>query len=108
MAIATRKITLDVPEDVWNKFVRSARREGIPTDRVLLGLIKSYTRVRREEPETFDVAEITRAYLSGRLERKGSINGIDIDAEEVEKAIVETFGISDPVELIEKLRSSRW
>jgi hypothetical protein len=106
MAVATRRITLDVPEEVWNDFVRSVRREATSTDEVLLSLISSYPKARREEP--FEIAEITRAYLSGRLERRGSINDIDIDAEEVEKAIIETFGISDPVELIEKLRSSRW
>jgi hypothetical protein len=106
MAVVTRRVTLDVPEEVWNDFVRSVRREATSTDEVLLSLIRSYPKARREEP--FEIAEITRAYLSGRLERRGSINDIDIDSEEVEKAIVETFGISDPVELIEKLRSSRW
>ncbi|MFQ6015098.1 MAG: hypothetical protein ACE5NP_06620 [Anaerolineae bacterium] len=108
MTTATKKITIDVPEDVWNEFVKSARGGRMSADAILLDLIKSYAEVQREEPEAFDVAEITRAYLSGRLERKGSINDIDINAEEVEKAIIKTFGISDPVELIEKLRSSRW
>ncbi len=106
MAVATRRITLDVPEEVWNDFARSIHGEATSTDEVLLSLIKSYPKTRQEDP--FEIAEITRAYISGRLERRGSINDIDIDAEEVEKAIVETFGISDPVELIEKLRSSRW
>ncbi len=106
MVVATRRITLDVPEEVWNDFVRSIHGEATSTDEVLLKLIRSYPKARREEP--FEIAEITRAYLSGQLERRGSINDIDIDAEEVEKAIVETFGISDPVELVERLRSSRW
>ena len=106
--MATKKITLDIPEDVWNDFVKSVHRERMPVDEVLLYLIRNYAKMRQEAPEAFDVAEITKAYLSGQLERKGSINDIDINAEEVEKAIIETFGISDPVELIEKLRSSRW
>jgi hypothetical protein len=40
MAVATRRITLDVPEEVWNDFVRSVRREATSTDEVLLSLIK--------------------------------------------------------------------
>jgi hypothetical protein len=70
--VATRRITLDVPEEVWNDFVKSVRGEATSTDDVLLNLIRSYPKARREEP--FEIAEITRAYLSGRLECRGSIN----------------------------------
>jgi len=112
--MAIKEIMMHLPEELLQSLDEVIEGESLTRDEVLTRLIEDYIqrrnleKARREGLKTFDVAEITRAYLPGRLERKGSINDIDINAEEVEKAIVKTFGISDPVELIEKLRSSRW
>jgi hypothetical protein len=50
------------------------------------------------------VAELTTAYLSGRLERKGSINDISFDPEAMEEAAMETFGTADITQIIEMVR----
>ena len=106
--MATRVITVHLPEEAIKELEQTARRRKLKLDDMLAHLIEeSLQRERREEAvekRPARVAELTTAYLAGRLERKGSINDISFDPEVMEKAAMETFGTTNITRIIEMVR----
>jgi hypothetical protein len=106
--MATRAITVHLPEEAVKELEQTAKKRRLGLDDVLIHLIEEFLR-RERDKETLEkrpakVAELTTAYLSGRLERKGSINDISFNPEAMEKAAIETFGTTDITQIIEMVR----
>lgn len=103
-----RAITVYLSEKAVKELEQTARKRKLKLDDLLAHLIEES--LRREigkeavEKRPARVAELTTAYLSGRLERKGSINDISFDPEAMEKAAMETFGTTDITQIIEMVR----
>ena len=106
--MATRAITVHLPEEAVKELKQTADMRRLKLDDMLAHLIEeSLCRERGKEAvekHPARVAELTTAYLSGSLERKGSINDISFDPEAMEKAAMETFGTADITQIIEKVR----
>jgi len=106
--MAIRAITIHLPEEAVKELEQTARKRKLKLDEMLVYLIEESLRRERGreavEKRPARVAELTIAYLSGRLERKGSINDISFDPEMMEKAAVETFGTTDITQIIEMVR----
>ena len=105
---ATRSITVHLPEKAVKELEPTAEKRQLKLDDMLARLIEESLRRERweeaAEKRPAKVAELTTAYLSGRLERKGSINDISFDPEIMEKAAMETFGTTDITQIIEIVR----
>jgi len=105
--MAVKEITIRLREEVLHDLDEVIEREHTARDDLLARLVEEYLNKRRDDVSS-RIAKITEAYLTGTLERQGSIDDIQIDAEAVEQAIVQTYGIEDPVKLVDVLRDSRW
>jgi hypothetical protein len=103
----TRAITVHPPEEAVKELEQTAKRK-LKLDDMLVYLIEESLRRERGkeavEKRPAKIAELTTAYLSGRLERKGSINEISFDPEVMEKAAMKTFGTTDITRIIEMVR----
>jgi hypothetical protein len=106
--MATRAITVHLPEEAVKELEQTADERQLKLDDVLAYLIEESLRRERGkeamEKRAAKVAELTTAYLSGKLERKGSINDISFDPEAMEEAAMETFGTTDITQIIEMVR----
>jgi hypothetical protein len=106
--MATRTITVHLPEEAVKELEQTADEMQLKLDDMLAYLIEESLRQERAEKSVekrpAKVAELTTAYLAGRLERKGSINDISFDPEEMEEAAMETFGTADITQIIEMVR----
>jgi len=105
--MTVKEITIRLREEVLHNLDEVVEREHIARDDLVARLVEEYLDKRREDVGS-RIAKITEAYLTGTLERQGSIEDIQIDAETVEQAIVDAYGIDDPVKLVNALRDSRW
>lgn len=106
--MATRAITVHLPEEAVKELEQTADERQLKLHDMLAYLIEESLRRERGkeavEKRPAKVAELTTAYLTGRLERKGSINDISFDPEAMEKAAMETFGTADITQIIEMVR----
>jgi len=106
--MATRAITVHLSEEAIKELEQTADMRRLKLDDVLAHLIEESLRRERAgkavEKCPARVAELTTAYLTGRLERKGSINDISFDPEAMEKAAMETFRTADITQIIEMVR----
>ena len=106
--MATRVITVHLSEESVKELEQTADEMQLKLDDMLAHLIEESLRRERGkeavEKRPAKVAELTTAYLSGRLERKGSINDISFDPEAMEKAAMETFGTTDITQILEMVR----
>jgi hypothetical protein len=115
--MAVREITMRLPEELLQSFDKTIEGESLTRDEALIRLVEDYVQQRGLEMEiamaTLDrlgrsdlgfYGGLTYRYLSGELERTGSIDDIELDSEEIAEAIYRTFGTRDPIELIEKVR----
>lgn len=106
--MATRAITVHLPEEAVEELEQAAERRKVKLDDMLAGLIEESLRRKRgkevAEKHPTEVAALTKAYLSGTLERKGSIDNISFDPEAMEKAAIGTFGTTDITHIIEMVR----
>lgn len=84
MTTTTRRITIDVPEDVWSDFVRSAGRHKLSVDKVLLDFVRRYPVITENKQQEYVgfYSELTYRCFSGELERNGSINDIKLDSDD--------------------------
>ena len=103
--MTTRAITVHLPEEAVKELEQTADMRRLKLDDVLAHLIEESLRRERGKEAVGKrparVAELTTAYLSGELERKGSINDISFDPEAMEKAAMETFGTADITQIID-------
>jgi hypothetical protein len=106
--MTTRAITIHLSEEAVKELKQTADMRRLKLDDMLAHLIEESLRRERAgkavEKRPARVAELTTAYLSGKLERKGSINGISFDPEAMEEAAMETFGTADITQIIEMVR----
>lgn len=115
--VTIREITMHFPEELLQSFDEVIERQSLTRDEALVRLVEDYVQRRGLEMEiamaTLDrlgrsdlgfYGGLTYRYLSGELERTGSIDDIELDSEEIAEAIYRTFGTRDPIELIEKVR----
>jgi hypothetical protein len=106
--MTTRAITIHLSEEAVKELEQTADMRRLKLDDVLAHLIEESLRREREKEAVgkrpVRVAELTTAYLSGELERKGSINDICFDPEPMEEAAMETFGTADITQIIEMVR----
>ena len=106
--MAIRAITVHLPDEAVKELEQTARKRRLKLDDMLAHLIEESLRGERwkeaGKKRPVKVAELTTAYLSGRLERRGSINDISFDPEAMEKAAIETFGTTDITQIIEIVR----
>jgi hypothetical protein len=114
--MAIREITMRLSEELLQSLDETI--EGnLTRDEVLIKLVEDYVQRRAVEREIAKATlarlgrddlgfygNLTYRYLSGELERTGSINDIVLDSEEIAEAIYRTFGTRDPIELIEKVK----
>ncbi len=105
--MVVKEITVRLRDDVLHDLDEVAERERIARDELLVQAVEEYLEKKRESVGS-RMAEMTEAYLAGTLERHGSIDDIEIDAETVERAIVAAYGIDDPVELVDAVRNAGW
>jgi hypothetical protein len=112
--MAMREITTRFPEELLQSFDEVIERQSLTRDEALIRLVEDFVQRRGLAREIAMATlarlktgglgfygDLTYRYLSGELERTGSINDIELDSEE---AIYQTFGTRDPIELIEKVR----
>ena len=115
--VAMREITMHFPEELLQSFDEVIERQSLTRDEALVRLVEDFVQRRGLAREIAMATlarlktgglgfygDLTYRYLSGELERTGSINDIELDSEEIEEAIYQTFGTRDPIELIEKVR----
>jgi len=115
--MAIREITMRLPEELLQSFDKVIERQSLTRDEALIRLVEDYVQRRAVEREIAKAilarleaeglgfyGDLTYRYLSGRLDRTGSIDDIELDSEEIKEAIYRTFGTRDPIELIEKVR----
>jgi len=115
--MVVREITMRLPEELLQSLDEVIERRSLTRDEVLIRLVEDYVQRRELEREIARATlarlgrddlgfygNLTYCYLSGELERTGSIDDIELDSEEIEEAIYRTFGTRDPIELIEKVR----
>jgi len=115
--MAMREITIHFPEKLLQSFDEVIERQSLTRDEALIRLVEDFvqrrglareiamaTLARLKTGNLGFYGDLTYRYLSGELERTGSINDIELDSEEIEEAIYQTFGTRDPIELIEKVR----
>jgi hypothetical protein len=106
--MATKAITIHLSEKAIKELEEAAQRRKLNLDEMLIRLIEESLRREREEEAVgrnyTNVAELTKAYLAGRLERRGSINNICFDSEVMGKAAMETFGTTDISQIIKMVR----
>jgi len=106
--MAIRAITVHLPDEAVKELEQTARKRRLKLDDMLAHLIEESLRGERwkeaGKKQPAKVAEVTTTYLSGRLERRGSINDISFDPEAMEKAAIETFGTTDITQIIEIVR----
>ncbi len=95
--MATKEITMHLPEELLQSLNEVAKVEGLTRDEVLIRIIEDYIQRRNLERE---IAKATLARLGREIPTSHSIDDIEIDAEKVAKAIVETFGTDDPVKIV--------
>lgn len=116
--MAIREITMRLPETLLQNLDETIEERNFTRDEVLIRLVEDYVQRRGLEREIAEATlarlktrglgfygDLTYHYLSGELERTGSIDDIELDSDEIVEAIYRTFGTRDPVELIEKVRS---
>jgi len=116
--MAIREITMRLPETLLQNLDETIEERNFTRDEVLIRLVEDYVQRRGLEIEIAEATlvrlktrglgfygDLTYHYLSGELERTGSIDDIELDSDEIAEAIYRTFGTRDPVELIEKVRS---
>jgi type III secretion system FlhB-like substrate exporter len=106
--MATKAITIHLSEKAIKELEEVAQRRKLNIDEMLVRLIEESLRLEigEEAPgkSYTNVAELTTAYLSGKLERRGSINNICFDPEVMGKAAMETFGTMDISQIIKMVR----
>ena len=98
--MATKEITLRIPEYTLGRLDRIATKRESTRDDVLTELIENYLLQKELEKE---IAELTLSYLGKKPRHGRSIS--QINAEKVARAMVETYGTDDIVEII---NASRW
>jgi len=115
--VTIREITMRLPEELLQSLDEVIEEENLTRDEVLTRLIEDYVQRSNLEKE---IAKATLArlgredlgfyggltyhYMSGELERTGSIDNIELDSDEIVEAIYRTYGTKNPIELIEKVR----
>jgi hypothetical protein len=106
--MTTRAITVHLPEEAVKELEQTADERQWKLDDMLAYLIEESLRRERGKEAVGKrptrVAELTTAYLSGKLERRGSINDISFNPEAMEKAAMETFGTADITQILDMVR----
>ncbi len=100
--MATKEITMRLPEELLRSLDEVIRGRNLTRDEVLISLIRDYIRRRNLEKE---IARATLARLGREMPASRSIDDIEIDAEKVARAIAETFGTDDPVKIVNMVRN---
>lgn len=100
--MATRTITVHLPEEAVKELERVAEQRRLKLDDMLAHLIEESLRRERGEKK---IAELTAMYLGAKPRVGRSISEIEVDAEKVAKAMIQTFGTDDIIEIINR---SRW
>jgi len=100
--MATRAITVHLPEEAVKELEQTAKKRKLKLDDMLAHLIEDSLRRERWEKR---IAELTLAYLGEKPCVGHSISEIKVDAEKVARAMIETYGTDDIIEII---NMSRW
>ena len=100
--MAIREITMRLPEELLQSLDEVLERQSLTRDEALIGLVEDYVQRRGLARE---IAMATLARLGREIPTNRSIDNIEIDANKVAKAIAETFGTDDPLEIVNMVRN---
>jgi metal-responsive CopG/Arc/MetJ family transcriptional regulator len=100
--MAIREITMRLPEELLQSFDEVIERQSLTRDEALIRLVEDYVQRRGLARE---IAMATLARLGREMPTNRSIDNIEIDANKVAKAIAETFGTDDPLEIVNMVRN---
>jgi len=104
MVVNLNRVTVDIPAPIWDRFVKATDRQDQSAQEVLLRLLQNYAETDKQTVKVGVHAQLTRRYFQETLRRTEHINAILFDTETVD-AIQTTYGTTDAVELIERVRN---
>ena len=99
--MAIKEITVRLPEKTLAELDRLATRKKLDRDEMLTRLVESHLHYREQEQQ---IAELTLSYLGKEPRPSRPISEVQIDAGKVAQAMVETYGTSDIIEIINASR----
>jgi metal-responsive CopG/Arc/MetJ family transcriptional regulator len=99
--MAIKEITVRLPEKILAELDRLATKRKLDRDEMLTRLVESHLRYREQERR---IAELTLSYLGKESRPSRPISEVQIDAGKVAQAMVETYGTSDIIEIINASR----
>ena len=99
--MTVKEITVRLPEKILAELDQLATRKKLDRDEMLTRLVESHLRYRERERQ---IAELTLSYLGREPRPSRPISEIQIDAGKVAQAMVETYGTSDIIEIINASR----
>lgn len=97
-------VTINIPAPAWERLVQTAGGQERAARELLIRLIQDFTRSEEDGGEAGFYAQLTRRYLQGTLKRTASVNAFHL-GNQVAAAVQDSYGTSDPVNIIEQART---